>query len=63
MFLVPLRLKPPLLPHLRKSVLPPLITNAIIYYNTVLLSRVYEQNQAAGDQEAQIIILLWFGKT
>ena len=33
-----------------------LITNAIIYYNTVLLSRVYEQKQAAGDQEAQIII-------
>jgi TnpA family transposase len=29
-----------------------LIANAIIYYNTLLLSRVYEQKQAAGDQEA-----------
>jgi TnpA family transposase len=29
-----------------------LITNAIIYYNTALLSRVYEQKRAAGDQEA-----------
>lgn len=33
-----------------------LITNAIIYYNTVLLSRVYEQKQAAGDQEALSLI-------
>jgi len=33
-----------------------LITNAIIHYNTVLLSRVYEQKQAAGDQEAQAVI-------
>lgn len=33
-----------------------LITNAIIYYNTVLLSRVYEQKQAAGDKEAQAMI-------
>ena len=33
-----------------------LITNAIIYYNTVLLSRVYEQKKAAGDQGAQDII-------
>ena len=33
-----------------------LITNAIIYYNTVLLSRVYEQKKAAGDQDAQDII-------
>lgn len=33
-----------------------LITNAVIYYNTVLLSRVYEQKQAAGDQEAQAVI-------
>ena len=33
-----------------------LIINAIIYYNTVLLSQVYEQKQAAGDQEAQTII-------
>ena len=33
-----------------------LITNAIIHYNTVLLSRVYEQKQAAGDQEAQTVI-------
>lgn len=29
-----------------------LIANAIIYYNTVLLSRVYEQKQASGDVEA-----------
>lgn len=33
-----------------------LITNAIIYYNTVLLSRVYEQKQAAGDQVALSLI-------
>ncbi len=33
-----------------------LITNAVIYYNTVLLSRVYEQKQAANDQQAQAII-------
>jgi hypothetical protein len=33
-----------------------LITNIIIYYNTSLLSRVYEQKQATGDQEAQAII-------
>lgn len=29
-----------------------LIANAIIYYNTLLLSRVYEQKLAANDQEA-----------
>jgi TnpA family transposase len=29
-----------------------LLTNAIIYYNAALLSRVYEQKQAAGDREA-----------
>ena len=29
-----------------------LIANAIIYYNTLLLSRVYEQKVAAGDLEA-----------
>src|ERR1035441_3842908 len=29
-----------------------LIANAIIYYNTLLLSRVYEQKLTAGDQEA-----------
>jgi Tn3 transposase DDE domain len=29
-----------------------LIANAIIYYNTLLLSQVYEQNLAAGDREA-----------
>ena len=29
-----------------------LITNTVIYYNTVLLSRVYEQKQAVGDQNA-----------
>jgi hypothetical protein len=29
-----------------------LIANAIIYYNTLLLSRVYEQKLAADDQEA-----------
>jgi TnpA family transposase len=29
-----------------------LITNAIIYYNTLLLSRVYEQKKAAGDRAA-----------
>lgn len=33
-----------------------LLTNAIIYYNTLLLSRVYEQKQAVGDQEAQAMI-------
>ena len=33
-----------------------LITNAVIYYNTVLLSKVYEQKQTAGDEEAQAII-------
>jgi hypothetical protein len=33
-----------------------LITNAIIYYNTVLLSRVYEQKLAAGDQDALAIL-------
>ena len=29
-----------------------LITNAVIYYNTALLSRVYEQKQAVNDQTA-----------
>jgi hypothetical protein len=29
-----------------------LMTNAIIYYNTLLLSRVYEQKKAAGDRAA-----------
>ncbi|MGR9907794.1 Tn3 family transposase, partial [Escherichia coli] len=29
-----------------------LITNAVIYYNTALLSRVYAQKERAGDQEA-----------
>jgi hypothetical protein len=29
-----------------------LIANAIIHYNTLLLSRVYEQKQAAGDIDA-----------
>ena len=29
-----------------------LIANAIIYYNTLILSRVYEQKLAAGDEEA-----------
>jgi TnpA family transposase len=29
-----------------------LITNAMIYYNTALLSRVYEQKRTAGDREA-----------
>ena len=33
-----------------------LITNAIIYYNTALLSRVYEQKQAALDQAAMEVI-------
>jgi TnpA family transposase len=33
-----------------------LITNAAIYYNVMLLSRVYEQKQATGDQKAQIVI-------
>ncbi len=33
-----------------------LITNAIIYYNTLLLSHVHEQKQAAGDQEAMAMI-------
>jgi len=33
-----------------------LITNAVIYYNTALLSRVYEQKQAAKDQAAMEVI-------
>jgi TnpA family transposase len=33
-----------------------LITNAIIYYNTALLSRVYEQKQAVHDQAAMEVI-------
>src|ERR1017187_5428174 len=33
-----------------------LIANAIIYYNTLLLSRVYEQKQAANDREAMAIL-------
>lgn len=33
-----------------------LIANAIIHYNTLILSRVYEQKLAAGDQEAIEII-------
>ena len=33
-----------------------LIANAVIYYNTALLSRVYEQKQAAGDQAAMATI-------
>ncbi len=33
-----------------------LIANAIIYYNTLLLSRVYEQKQATSDQEAIAIV-------
>ena len=33
-----------------------LITNAIIYYNTVLFSRVYEQKLAVGDQDILYIL-------
>lgn len=33
-----------------------LIANAVIYYNSVLLSWVYEQKQAAGDQKALEVI-------
>jgi TnpA family transposase len=33
-----------------------LIANAVIYYNTLLLSRVYEQKQVAGDQAAMEVI-------
>ena len=33
-----------------------LIANAVIYYNTLLLSRVYEHKQAANDREAMGII-------
>jgi TnpA family transposase len=33
-----------------------LISNAVIYYNTLLLSRVYAQKQAADDKEALAII-------
>jgi TnpA family transposase len=33
-----------------------LIANAVIYYNTLLLSRVYEQKCAAGDHEAADIV-------
>jgi len=33
-----------------------LIANAVIYYNTLLLSRVYEQKQAANDHEAMNVL-------
>ena len=33
-----------------------LIANAIIYYNTALLSRVYAQKQSAQDQAAMVVI-------
>ena len=33
-----------------------LIANAVIYYNTLLLSRVYEQKSASGDQVAADIV-------
>ncbi len=33
-----------------------LITNAIIYYNTALLSKVYEQKHAVRDQKAMELI-------
>ena len=33
-----------------------MIANAVIYYNTLLLSRVYEQKRAAGDHEAADIV-------
>ena len=33
-----------------------LITNAVIYYNMALLSKVYEQKSAANDQQAMAII-------
>ncbi len=33
-----------------------LIANAVIYYNTLLLSRVYEQKLASGDQAAADIV-------
>jgi TnpA family transposase len=33
-----------------------LIANAVIYYNSLLLSRVYEQKQAAADQEAMNVL-------
>ena len=33
-----------------------LIANAVIYYNAAVLSRVFEQKQAVGDQEAMNII-------
>lgn len=33
-----------------------LIANAVIYYNTALLSRVYEHKRAAGDQQALAIL-------
>jgi hypothetical protein len=33
-----------------------LIANAVIYYNTLLLSRVYAQKQAAGDHAAADIV-------
>jgi hypothetical protein len=38
-------------PRLRR-----LIANAVIYYNTLLLSRVYAQKQAAGDYAAAKIV-------
>jgi TnpA family transposase len=33
-----------------------LIANAVIYYNTLLLSRVYEQKRASGDTSAADIV-------
>ncbi len=33
-----------------------LIANAVIYYNTLLLSRVYEQKRASGDHAAAAIV-------
>jgi Tn3 transposase DDE domain len=33
-----------------------LIANAVIYYNTALLSRVYEHKRAAGDQQALVFL-------
>jgi hypothetical protein len=38
-------------PRLRR-----LIANAVIHYNTLLLSRVYAQKQAAGDHAAAEIV-------
>jgi hypothetical protein len=45
-----------LLGHIAASLVLPLLANAIVYYNTELLSRVYEQKRAAGDRAAMELL-------